>query len=64
MKKIVVITGSSRKGGNSELMAGAFIEGAEQTGHSVFLFESGSKNLSSCIACDGCFGKGRLFEGR
>jgi multimeric flavodoxin WrbA len=59
MKNIVVITGSPRRGGNSELMAKAFIEGAQEAGHSVFLFETLNKKLSSCIACDNCFRKGR-----
>ncbi|MDR2738381.1 MAG: flavodoxin family protein [Treponema sp.] len=59
MKNIVVITGSSRRGGNSELMARAFIEGAQQTGHNVFLFETLNKKLSCCIACDNCFSKGQ-----
>ena len=59
MKNIVVITGSPRRGGNSELMAKAFIEGAQQAGHNVFLFETLNKKLSCCIACDNCFSKGQ-----
>jgi multimeric flavodoxin WrbA len=59
MKNIVVITGSSRIGGNSDLMARSFIEGAQQAGHEVFLFETGNKSLSCCIACDNCFTTGQ-----
>ncbi|MDR0639888.1 MAG: flavodoxin family protein [Spirochaetaceae bacterium] len=59
MKNIVVITGSPRKGGNSELLAKAFREGAEEAGHNVFLFETRSKKLSPCTACNACFRKGR-----
>jgi multimeric flavodoxin WrbA len=59
MKNIVVITGSPRRGGNSELMARAFIEGAQQAGHNIFLFETLNKKLSCCIACGNCFSKGR-----
>jgi multimeric flavodoxin WrbA len=59
MKNIVIITGSSRKGGNSELMAKAFMEGSQQAGHNVFLFETFNKKLSCCIACDNCFNNGR-----
>ena len=33
-KKVVVITGSPRKGGNSDLLAEAFITAAEARGHS------------------------------
>ena len=59
MKNIVVITGSSRKEGNSALMAKAFVEGAQEAGHRVFLFETMNKKLSPCIACDTCFSKGQ-----
>jgi multimeric flavodoxin WrbA len=59
MKNIVIITGSSRKNGNSELLAKSFKEGAEEAGHIVFLFEIASKKLSPCIACDTCFSKDR-----
>lgn len=33
-KNIIVVTGSPRANGNSEILAGAFIEGARQGGHS------------------------------
>jgi multimeric flavodoxin WrbA len=59
MKNIVIITGSSRRGGNSELLAKAFMEGAQQAGHKVFLFETLNKKLSCCIACNKCFSKGQ-----
>jgi multimeric flavodoxin WrbA len=59
MKNILVITGSSRKNGNSELMAKAFIEGAKESGHNVSLFEAGKKNLLTCIGCRTCFSKGQ-----
>ena len=59
MKNIVIITGSSRIGGNSELMAKAFVEGAQQAGHKVYLFETVNKKLSCCIACNNCFSKGQ-----
>jgi len=32
-KSIVVVTGSPRTNGNSEILAGAFIEGAQQIFH-------------------------------
>jgi multimeric flavodoxin WrbA len=59
MKNIVIIPGSSRKNGNSELLAKAFMEGAQQSGHNVFLFEVANKKLSCCIACETCFSKGQ-----
>ncbi len=57
-KNIVIITGSARKGGNSDLMADAFIEGATGSGHIATKFEAGRKNITGCIACNTCFSKG------
>jgi multimeric flavodoxin WrbA len=59
MKNIVIITGSSRRGGNSELLAKAFMEGAHQAGHNVYLFETYTKKLSCCIGCNTCFSSGQ-----
>jgi multimeric flavodoxin WrbA len=59
MKNITVITGSPRAGGNSEALAKAFVEGAREAGHGVFLFESGKKKLAPCLACDNCFSQGQ-----
>jgi multimeric flavodoxin WrbA len=58
MKNIVIITGSPRNGGNSELLAKAFKQGAEEAGHNVSLFETKTKKLSPCAACNACFRKG------
>lgn len=44
-KKIVVITGSPRKNGNSLAMTKAFIEAAEARGHSVTRFDAVSLNV-------------------
>ncbi len=56
-KKILVLTGSPRKDGNSELLAEAFIKGAETAGHKVTKFECGHKNIKPCIACNACYSK-------
>ena len=39
-KKIVVITGSPRKKGNSFAMTAAFIKAAEEKGHTVKRFDA------------------------
>ena len=59
MKNIVIIAGSPRKNSNSGLLAKAFMEGAKEAGHNVFLFETANKKLSPCIACETCFSKGQ-----
>lgn len=57
-KNILVLTGSPRKNGNSEMLADAFIEGALESGHSVVKFEAAQKKIYGCIACDTCWSKG------
>lgn len=59
MKKIVVITGSPRKNGNSFKMTEAFIKRAEEKGHSVTRFDAAFLNLGGCHACETCYSKGR-----
>lgn len=58
MKNILVITGSPRQNGNSEMLADAFIEGAREGGHTVWKFEAGKKEVKGCIACDKCWSTG------
>ena len=45
-KKIVVITGSPRKAGNSFAMTEAFIAAAEKKGHTVTRFDAAKMNVS------------------
>ena len=52
--KVLVITGSPRKNGNSNTLAEHFIKGAEEAGHKVVRFDSAFKNVHPCIACDKC----------
>ena len=52
--KILVITGSPRKNGNSNTLADNFIKGAQEAGHSVVRFDSAFKNVHPCIACNKC----------
>ncbi|MCR4667323.1 MAG: flavodoxin family protein [Desulfovibrio sp.] len=54
-KKIVVITGSPRKGGNSDILAEAFITAAESKGHMVQRFDAGRLKIGGCHACNRCF---------
>ena len=54
-KKIVVITGSPRKNGNSFAMTDAFIKAAEAKGHTVTRFDAAMKNVGGCHSCETCF---------
>ena len=58
-KKIVVITGSPRKNGNSFAMTDAFIKAAEEKGHTVTRFDAALKKVSGCRACETCFSTGK-----
>lgn len=58
-KKIVVITGSPRKGGNSFAMTDAFIQAAEAKGHAVTRFDASMQNVGGCRACETCFKTGK-----
>lgn len=57
-KKIVVITGSPRRNGNSFAMTAAFIKAAEAKGHRVVRFDAALKNVDGCHACETCFKSG------
>ncbi len=52
--KILVLTGSPRKNGNSNILADNFIKGATEKGHKVFRFDSAFKNVHPCIGCNKC----------
>lgn len=52
--KILVITGSARKNGNSNTLADSFIKGAEENGHTVVRFDSAFKQVHHCTGCNSC----------
>ena len=58
-KKIVVITGSPRKNGNSFAMTDAFIQAAEAKGHAVTRFDAAMMKIGGCHACMTCYSTGK-----
>ncbi len=58
-KSILVITGSGRANGNSDLLADAFVRGAKEAGHSVDLFASAHSPMLACMHCEQCWTTGR-----
>lgn len=58
-KKILVITGSPRKNGNSFKMTDAFIKAAEAKGHQVTRFDAAFMHFNGCHCCMTCFSQGR-----
>lgn len=58
-KKIVVITGSPRKNGNTFAMTDAFINAAQAKGHAVTRFDAALNKIGGCHACETCFKSGK-----
>ena len=52
--KILVLTGSPRKNGNSATLADNFIKGAQEAGHHIERFDAAFKKVHSCVACNHC----------
>lgn len=62
--KLLIITGSPRKNGNSFAMADAFVESARNLGHSVTRFDAAFMHVEGCRACQMCYknGKACVFD--
>lgn len=57
--KIIVITGSPRRNGNSFAMTDAFVGAAESLGHTVRRFDAAFMNIGGCRACETCYKTGK-----
>jgi multimeric flavodoxin WrbA len=57
-KKVVVLSGSPRKGGNSELLCDQFMRGAKEAGNQVEKIFVCEKAINYCTACDACQNNG------
>lgn len=57
-KKVLILSGSPRKGGNSDLLCDEFMRGAIEAGHKVEKIRVQEKKIACCIACYACRGKG------
>lgn len=55
---ILIITGSPRKGGNTDIMAEAFARGAAESGNQVVVKNAGAMSIAPCAACEYCFAHG------
>ena len=58
-KKVLVITGSPRKNGNSFAMTESFIRAAEAKGHTVTRFDAAMMQVGGCRACETCYKAGK-----
>lgn len=57
-KKVLVITGSYHKNGNTSKMAEAFIKGAKDSGNEVIKVDASTLKLLDCKGCNACLKKG------
>lgn len=57
-KKVLVLSASPRRGGNSDLLCDQFILGAKESGNQVEKIFLRDKEINYCLACDTCQGNG------
>lgn len=53
-KNVLILSGSPRKGGNSDLLCDAFGRGAEEMGHQVQKIRVATKKVHPCAGCYYC----------
>lgn len=58
MKKVLILSGSPRKNGNSDLLCDEFARGAIEAGHEVEKIRVSEKKIDYCRACYACRGTG------
>ena len=56
MSRILVLVGSVRRGGNTDLLARAFAKGAQEH-HDVDIVSVADYKVCPCIGCNSCFGR-------
>ena len=54
MSKILILTGSPRKGGNTDRLAAAFSQGAREN-NDIEVISIADVKVSPCIGCNACF---------
>ena len=53
-KKVLILSSSPRRGGNSETLAAAFAKGAQAAGHQVETVYLREKQIGYCKGCFAC----------
>lgn len=54
MKKVLILSGSPRKGGNSDILCDRFAKGAQEAGNFVEKIRVADKKIGYCRACYYC----------
>lgn len=58
LMRVLILSGSPRRHGNSDLLCDEFMRGAIDAGHEVLKVFLRDKQINYCMACDGCRGNG------
>lgn len=58
-KKVLILSGSPRKNGNSDILCDQFAKGACESGHTVEKIRVAEKNIGYCKACYACKATGK-----
>ena len=53
-KKVLILSGSPRKGGNSDILCDEFLRGAQEAGNEVEKIRVAAKKVAPCSACYYC----------
>lgn len=62
-KKVLILAGSPRANGNSDILCDQFAKGAIEAGHEVEKIRVAEKDVACCLACYACEGAGTcVFE--
>ncbi len=59
MKNVLILSGSPRKGGNSDLLCDEFMRGAIESGNNVVKINVADKKIAPCRACYACKDTGK-----
>ena len=54
MKRVLILSSSPRKGGNSDLLCDALAEGAREAGHEVTKIRLADRRIGYCVGCYAC----------
>ena len=58
-KNVLIISGSPRKGGNSDLLCDQFLQGAQEAGHQAEKIFLRDKKINYCTGCGVCISNGK-----
>lgn len=61
-KQVLILSGSPRKGGNSDLMCDEFARGAKENGNAVEKIYLQDRKINPCLACYGCRNTGKCVQ--